>query len=116
MYASHSRCVHFRLENEHSGKHMFVELIAKLPAPEKSMILGQFVGVATRPELRHQGHTRESRTWRRSGKMAKKGDFSGAGSFAIGSVLTPENKRVAIGVKMDILIHFENLLHRQGMG
>jgi hypothetical protein len=31
-------------------------------------------------------------------------------------VLTPENKRVAIGVKMDILIQFENLLHRQGMG
>jgi hypothetical protein len=31
-------------------------------------------------------------------------------------VLTPENKRVAIGVKIDILIHFENLLHRQGMG
>jgi hypothetical protein len=51
---SHSRCIHFPLENEHSGKHMFV--------------------------------------------------------------LTPENKRVAIGVKIDILIHFENLLHRQGMG
>jgi len=51
---SHSRCVHFPLENEHSGKHMFV--------------------------------------------------------------LTPANKRVAIEVKMDILIHFENLLHRQGMG
>jgi hypothetical protein len=51
---SHSRCVHFPLENEQSGKHMFV--------------------------------------------------------------LTPENKRVAIGVKIDILIHFENLLHRQGMG
>jgi hypothetical protein len=31
-------------------------------------------------------------------------------------VLTPENKRVAIGVKIDILIHFENLLHRQGLG
>jgi hypothetical protein len=37
------------------------EGIAKLPAPEKSMILSQFVGVAERPELRRQGHTRESR-------------------------------------------------------
>jgi hypothetical protein len=63
-----------------------LEPIAKLPAPEKSMILGQFVGVATRLELRRQGHTRESRTWRRSGKMAKKDDFAGAGSFAIGSL------------------------------
>jgi len=66
--------------------HIFIEPIAKLPAPEKSMILGQFVRVATRPELRRQGHTRESRTWQRSGKMAKKGDFSGTGSFAIGSI------------------------------
>jgi [acyl-carrier-protein] S-malonyltransferase len=61
------------------------EPIAKLPAPEKSMILGQFVGVAMRPELHCQGHTRESRTLQRSGKMAKKSDFAGAGSFAIGS-------------------------------
>jgi multiple antibiotic resistance protein len=66
-------------------KELTLEPIAKLPAPEKSMILGQFVGVATRPELRRQGHTRESRTWQRSGKMAKKSDFAGAGSFAIPS-------------------------------
>ncbi|MGC1879558.1 MAG: hypothetical protein WA678_09310, partial [Rhabdochlamydiaceae bacterium] len=42
-------------------------------------VLGQFVGVATRPEPRRQGHTRESRTWRRGDKMAQKGDFAGAG-------------------------------------
>ena len=64
---------------------MFKEPVAKLPAPEKSMILGQFVGVATRPEPHRQGHTRESRTWRWGDKMAQKGDFSGAGSFATGS-------------------------------
>ena len=61
------------------------EPVAKLPAPEKSMILGQFVWVATRPELRRQGHTRESRTWRQGDKMAQKGDFAGARSFATGS-------------------------------
>jgi oxygen-independent coproporphyrinogen-3 oxidase len=48
-----------------------LEGIAKLPAPEKSMILSQFVGVAGRPELRRQ--------------MAQKGDFAGAESFAIPS-------------------------------
>jgi hypothetical protein len=47
------------------------------------MILGQFVGVATRPELCRQGHTRESRTWQQSGKMAKKGDFAGVESFTL---------------------------------
>src|SRR3984957_3718097 len=62
------------------------EGIAKLPAPEKSMILSQFASVAERPELRRQGHTRESRTWRRSGKMAQKGGFAGAESFAISSL------------------------------
>jgi hypothetical protein len=31
---------------------------------------------------RVKGHTRESRTSQRSGKMAKKSDFAGAGSFA----------------------------------
>jgi len=49
------------------------------------MILSQFAGVAERPELRCQGHTRESRTWRRSSKMAQKGDFARAESFAIPS-------------------------------
>jgi hypothetical protein len=72
-------------KKKHLLKWQFIEPIAQLPAPEKSMILGQFVGVAMRSELRRQGHTRESRTWRRSGKIAKKGDFTGAGSFAIGS-------------------------------
>jgi hypothetical protein len=62
-----------------------LEGIAKLPAPEKSMILSQFAGVAPRPELRRQGHTRESRPWRWSGKMAQKRGFAGAGSFAIPS-------------------------------
>jgi hypothetical protein len=61
------------------------EPIAKLPTPEKSMILGQFFGVATRSELRCQGLER-SRAWQQSGKMAKKSDFTGAGSFAIGSI------------------------------
>jgi len=75
------------------------------------MILSQFAGVAERPELRCQGHTRESRLRRHekgpvdlcsakqvsranrgpkagrwSGKMAQKGDFAGTGSFAIPSL------------------------------
>jgi hypothetical protein len=68
-----------------------IEPIAKLPAPEKSMILGQFVRVAMRHELHRQGHTRESRTRQRSGKMAKKGGFAGTGSFAIGSIYSSFN-------------------------
>ena len=63
-------------------KRFTLEPVAKLPATEKSMILGQFAGVATRPELRRQGPTRESRTWRRGDKVAQKGDFAGAGGFA----------------------------------
>jgi hypothetical protein len=74
------------------------EGIAKFPAPEKSMILSQFAGGAERPELRRQGHTRESRTWRRSGKMAQKGDFAGAGSFAIPSVQKKGSKGLSFPV------------------
>ena len=48
--------------------YLSLEGIAKLPAPEKSMILSQFAGVAERPELRRQGHTRDS--FLRSAKLA----------------------------------------------
>jgi hypothetical protein len=71
------------------GLNFTIEPIAKLPVPEKSMILGQFVDGTTRPQLRYQGYNRGSRHWQRSGKMAKKSDFAGLGSFAIGSMSIP---------------------------
>jgi shikimate kinase len=61
------------------------EVVAKLPALEKSMILSQFVGAAMRPGPHGQAHTQESRAWRWGDKMAQKGDFAGARSFATAS-------------------------------
>jgi hypothetical protein len=49
------------------------------------MILSQFVGAPMRPGPHRQAHTRESRAWRWGDKMAQKGDFAGAGSFATAS-------------------------------
>jgi hypothetical protein len=62
------------------------EVVAKLPALEKSMILSQFVGAAMR-----RGPHRQAHSYRRVGfgggaaKWLKKGDFAGAGSFATAS-------------------------------
>jgi len=64
---------------------IITEAVAKLPAPEKSMILSQFVEAAMRPEPHRGAHTRESRALRWGDKMAQKGDFAGAGSFATAS-------------------------------
>jgi hypothetical protein len=58
------------------------EVVAKLPALEKSMILSQFVGAAMRPGPHRQAHTQGSRAWQWGDKMASKGDFAGARSFA----------------------------------
>jgi len=49
------------------------------------MILSQFVGAAMRPGPHRQAHTQVSRAWRWGDKMAQKGDFAGAGSFATAS-------------------------------
>jgi len=72
-------------ESHNTSKCHSYEVVAKLPAPEKSMILSQFVGAAMRPGPHRQAHTRESRAWRWGDKMAQNGDFAGAGSFATAS-------------------------------
>jgi hypothetical protein len=50
------------------------------------MILSQFVEAAMRPEPHRGAHTQESRGPRWGDKMAQKGDFAGAGSFATASL------------------------------
>jgi len=71
-----------------NAKHL--EEVAKLQGPEKSMILGQFIGAAMRPEPHRGAHTQRSRAptptlgW--GDKMAQKGDFTGLGSFATASL------------------------------
>jgi hypothetical protein len=51
------------------------------------MILGQFVGAAMRPEPHCGEHTPESRTPQWGDKVAQKGDFAEAESFAATSKL-----------------------------
>jgi hypothetical protein len=58
------------------------EVVAKLPDPEKSMILSQFIEAAMRPEPHRGAHTQGSRAPRWGDKMAQKSDFAGPGSFA----------------------------------
>ena len=57
-YFSYEGAVH-SLCNAHHLREFTFEAIAKLPAPEKSMILSQFAGVAARLEPLPQGHTQE---------------------------------------------------------
>ena len=63
-----------------------IEAVAKLPDPEKTMILNQFAGAASALYPAAEHILLVSRARRQGGKMAQKGDFAGAGSFATASV------------------------------
>jgi len=78
---------HFQLlQNYQQGKAETLEAVAKLPDPEKSMILSQFAsrlsGRGPIPE--HILQASRARGW--GGKMAQKGDFAGSGNFATASL------------------------------